>query len=177
MKPTLIAMVGLPRSGKSTIVEALRIKTGAPVVRRDAIRLAVHGQRYEPAAEPLIKTFDIYMIRSLFLAGHPVVIADETNYSQAARDHMRDPSWETVFYHVGTGASTCCLRAEQTNQRDLIPVITEMANRWEPFKSSDDVFVDWTANGTLVTKKYDGMRFNSTEEYVFDDGPGKNGAL
>lgn len=161
-KPTLIAMVGLPRSGKSTIVEALRIKTGAPVVRRDAIRLAVHGQRYEPAAEPLIKALDIYMIRSLFLAGHPLVIADETNYSKAARDHMRDPSWETVFYHVGTSASECMRRAILTNQPDLVPVIDSMSKRWEYFKTSDDVFVDWTDKGTLVTKKYEGSRTNTS---------------
>lgn len=168
-KPTLICMVGLPRSGKSTLCETLRIKTGAPVVRRDAIRLAIHGQRYEAQAEPLIKTFDIYMIRSLFLAGHPLVICDETNYSQAARDHMRDPSWETVFYHVGTAPSECILRAILTSQDDLIGVIDEMSKRWEPFLSSDEVFVDFTPNGTLVTKKYEGMRTNTTLP-VYDDG-------
>lgn len=175
-KPTLIAMVGLPRSGKSTIVEALRIKTGAPVVRRDAIRLAVHGQRYEAQAEPLIKTFDIYMIRSLFLAGHPLVICDETNYSQAARDHMRDDNWETVFYHVGTGPDECIRRALATNQSDLVPVIIGMNKRWEDFEFTDEIFVDFTPNGTLVTKKYEGMRTNTTP-LVYDDGPGIDGAL
>jgi tRNA uridine 5-carbamoylmethylation protein Kti12 len=89
MKPTLIAMVGLPRSGKSTIVGGLSKTLGCPVVRRDAIRLAVHGQRYLGPVEPFIKVLDIYMIKSLFLAGHEVVICDETNYSRAARDHMR----------------------------------------------------------------------------------------
>jgi predicted kinase len=162
-KPTLIAMVGLPRSGKSTIVEDLRVKLGAPIVRRDAIRLAVHGQRYEAAAEPLIKTIDLYMVRALFLAGHPVVICDETNFSRSARNHMRDARWDTVFHFVGTSWQVCCERAILTNQPDLIPVIQEMNARWEDFESTDRVLVDVTENGVIVDKLYDGMATNTTE--------------
>lgn len=153
VKPTLIAMVGLPRSGKSTIVEALSKRVGAPIVRRDAIRLALHGQRFEPTAEPMVKAISLYMIRSLFLAGHEVVICDETNFSGAARNSLRDASWDTVFYPVDTGVEECCRRAVATGQEDLIPVIQEMAARWESLNPSDEVFVDITDKGTLVTKK------------------------
>lgn len=153
-KPTLIAMVGLPRSGKSTTVAPLSKKLGAPIVRRDAIRLAVHGQRYASEAEPFIKALDLYMIRSLFLAGHDVVICDETNYSRAARNHMRDENWDTVFYHVPTGASVCMERAVKTAQEDLIPVIDGMVARWEDFLPSDEMLVDVTDSGTIVTKKF-----------------------
>lgn len=155
-KPTLIAMVGLPRSGKSTVCAELTKKLNAPIVRRDAIRLAIHGQRYEPAAEPLVKAFDLYMIRALFLAGHEVVICDETNYSRAARDHMRDPSWETVFLHLWTPSDLCIERAIQTDQADLIPVIAQMEARWEDFLPTDEMFVDAIKDGTIVTKKFDG---------------------
>lgn len=154
-KPTLIAFVGLPRSGKSTLTSKLSRQLGAPIVRRDAIRLAVHGQRYEPAAEPLIKTLDIYMIRSLFLAGHEIVICDETNYSRAARNHLRDEAWETVWYRVPTDATVCIERAYATEQYDLAPVIAEMAARWENFEPKDIMFTDVTDLGTIVTQQFE----------------------
>ena len=122
-KPILIAMMGLPRSGKSTIVAQLSKCQGAPIVRRDAIRLAIHGERFKIEAEPMVKAVSLYMIRSLFLAGHHMVICDETNYSRAARDYIKDPSWSTIFYPVLTSPDICIARAIETNQSDLIPVI------------------------------------------------------
>lgn len=155
-KPALIAMVGLPRSGKSTIVGELSKKLGAPIVRRDAIRLAVHGQRFALQAEPIVKAISLYMIRALFLTGHETVICDETNYSRAARASIGDPSWDTVFYPVSTPMEVCIERAHLTGQSDLATIIAEMAGRWEPLDSRDEVYVDITPEGTLVTKKFDG---------------------
>ena len=123
-------MVGLPRSGKSTISRELSKRLGAPVVNRDAIRLALHGQRYSPAAEPMVKTFSRYMIEALFLAGHDVVICDETNYSRAARQALKG-EWETRFYPVLTSPEVCKERAVLTGQADLIPVIDAMYARRE----------------------------------------------
>jgi tRNA uridine 5-carbamoylmethylation protein Kti12 len=140
MTNTLIAMVGLPRSGKSTISRDLSKKLGAPIVSRDCLRLAVHGQRYASAAEPLIKTLDVYMIRALFLAGHNLVIVDETNFSEAAREHLKDPSWDTLFYPVMTDVEICLERAKLTNQEDLIPIINQMNARWEPIDLDEWVF-------------------------------------
>lgn len=130
MSKTLIAMMGLPRSGKSTISKELAKSVGAPIVNRDAIRLAVHGQRYQPVAEPLIKTLDLYMIRSLFLAGHEVVICDETNYSEEARAHVSNGDWEVEWYPVLTHPDICKERALATDQSDLIPVIDDMYGRY-----------------------------------------------
>lgn len=137
----LIAMVGLPRSGKSTISGRLSKELGAPIVRRDAIRLALHGQRYVVEAEPMVKAMSLYMIRSLFLAGHEVVICDETNYSQEARRSLRDPSWNTVFYTVGTPPDVCKERAMATGQPDLVKVIDEMWARWDPLTEFDERFL------------------------------------
>ncbi len=137
MKPILIAMKGLPRSGKSTIVTSLRRELGAPVVRRDAIRLALHGIRYKTEAEPMVKALSLYMIRSLFLAGHEFVICDETNYSRATRDALKDPSWDTVFYEVNTSPEVCKERAILTEQPDLIPVIDSMWQRHEPLRDDE----------------------------------------
>lgn len=111
---------------------------GAPVVRRDAIRLALHGQRYEAAAEPMVKAMSIYMIRSLFTAGHEIVICDETNYSQAARDALKDDKWRTLFYEVKTSPEVCKERAVATDQADLIPVIDQMYARYEPLGPNDE---------------------------------------
>lgn len=131
-KPLLICMMGLPRSGKTTIVRELMKKHQAPVVRRDDIRLALHGQRYQKLAEPFIKAISDVMIRSLFLSGHEVVICDETNYSRATRDYHKSDGWDTVFYPVLTSPEVCKERAIATNQPDLCPVIDEMYGRYEP---------------------------------------------
>lgn len=138
----LIAMMGLPRSGKSTLARSLAKQIGAPIVSRDAIRLAVHGQRYEQAAEPLIKALDIYMVRALFEAGHDTVIVDETNYSKEARNHLRDPRWKILWYPVLTDPETCKERAIATNQKDLIMVIDEMAKRYVPLDPEEPLYPD-----------------------------------
>lgn len=161
-RPTLIAMKGLPRSGKSTIVAKLSLELGAPIVRRDAIRLALHGQRYIHDAEPMVKAISLYMIRALFEAGHTEVICDETNYSQAARDSLMDERWETVFYIVDTPPEVCKERAVMTGQPDLIPVIDSMVARHEPLRTTDTIYVDVTPNGVLVTKRYDELPDNPT---------------
>jgi tRNA uridine 5-carbamoylmethylation protein Kti12 len=137
-KPLLICMMGLPRSGKTTIVKALMKKHSAPVVRRDDIRLALHNQRYQSKAEPFVKAISDVMIRSLFLSGHDTVICDETNYSRAARDYHKSPDWKTVFYEIGTSPEVCKERAIATGQPDLIPVIDAMYARREPLGEDEE---------------------------------------
>jgi predicted kinase len=151
MNKTLLALHGLPRSGKSTICETLRKRLGAPVVRRDAIRLALHGQRYLSEAEPMVKAMSLYMIRSLFEAGHEVIVCDETNYSLAARNSLRDPGWFTIFYPVDTPPEVCIERAIATGQPDLIPIIKNMHLRHEPLQVWEEKFADITTEGTIVS--------------------------
>ena len=139
-KPLLIAMMGLPRSGKSTIVASLSRRLGAPIVRRDAIRLALHGQRFQAKSEPMVKAISLYMIRALFLSGHEVVICDETNYSRATRDSLREAGWRTQFYHVDTSPEVCKKRAVATKQEDLIPIIDSMWARYEPLGDDEEVY-------------------------------------
>lgn len=140
-KPTLIAMQGLPRSGKSTIVAKLSEKLGAPIVRRDAIRLAMHGPtRWIEGAEPMVKVISMYMIKSLFLSGHKVVICDETNYSKAARESLKSKDWDVVFHPVYTEPDVCKRRAILTGQHDLIPVIDGMWARRQPLEDHEPRF-------------------------------------
>lgn len=144
--PILIAMMGLPRSGKSTIATQLSKELSCPIVCKDSIRLALHGQRYQAEAEDYVRAIAKTMIKSLFLRGHEVVIADETHYSKSSRNHIKDPLWEIVWYPVQTPADICIERAKATGQEDLIPVINEMNSRFEPLEESDRLFKGWRRN-------------------------------
>jgi predicted kinase len=141
-KALVIAMVGLPRSGKSTIVKQLSKDLGAPIVRRDDIRLALHGQRYEQLAEEFVKAISDVMLRSLILSGHKVIIVDETNYSRAARERLKGPDRDVVFYEVPTPPEVCIERAIKTNQADLIGVIQDMWDRREPLGENEPRYLD-----------------------------------
>lgn len=145
--PTLIAMHGLPRSGKSTIARELSKQLSAPIVNQDEIRLALHGQVYYKDAEPFTRGIKKVMIAALFGAGHEWVIADETHYSRAARDFVRnDDLWNTVFYEVPTSADVCLKRAADTQQPWLYDVIKDMANRHEPLDLIHDKVYTVMAN-------------------------------
>jgi len=118
---TLIAMVGLPRSGKSTWAKA----TGYPIVNRDAIRLALHGERFISDAEALVKVHALYMIKSLFLAGNKIVILDETNTTRARRDFWVEAGkWTTYFKAMTVGADRCKERAKDDGE--ILGVIDRM---------------------------------------------------
>lgn len=80
------------------------------------------------------------MIHSLFLSGHEYVIADETHWSRASRDFIRDGPWDTVFYPVPTSPEVCLERAAATNQPWLYKVIQEMALRHEPLEPDENVW-------------------------------------
>lgn len=107
-KPALILTVGLPRSGKSTWARA----KGVPVVCPDSVRLALHGQEYEPLAEPFVWAAVKLFVRSLFGAGHRTVILDACNVTRKRRDEWRNAEWETFFVPFGATAEECIRRAE-----------------------------------------------------------------
>src|SRR5882672_916000 len=58
----LICTVGLPRSGKSTWARSQSF----PIVCPDAIRIAIHGQRFISEAEPFVWATAKAMVRALF---------------------------------------------------------------------------------------------------------------
>lgn len=119
-------------------------RLGAPMVNRDSIRLALHGHRYLAKPEPYIKAISRTMIEALFIAGHDIIICDETNYSQAARDALKSPDWTTWWLEVPTSPEVCKERAFATGQPDLIAVIDEMWARREPLSTSDNPrIMDW----------------------------------
>lgn len=137
----LIMTYGLPRSGKSTWSNA----QGYPIVNPDAIRLAKTGQRWWGPIEHEIWATARTMVRSLFLAGHKVVILDSTCGTRRQRDTFLpspDVPWERYTKYIDTPADECCRRAE-TTYPELVPVIEFMKECWEPVMMDENIGV-WT---------------------------------
>lgn len=120
----VIVMAGLPRSGKSTWA----LKQGYPIVCRDSIRLALHGQAYIPEAEEMITVLETQMVKALFFAGHATVIVDSTHITAKLRSRWDSPLWDTQLQIMKTSKDKCMRRAEVTNP-NLIPVIEWMVSQ------------------------------------------------
>lgn len=127
MGKALILTVGLPRSGKTTWVEA----QGYPIVNPDSIRLALHGERFISLAEPFVWAIAKVMVRSLFLAGHHTVILDACNATEKRRDEWLSDDWKVWFHPVDTPVSVCIERAKSKGDEEIIPIIERMAESLE----------------------------------------------
>ncbi len=133
----LICTVGLPRSGKSTWARG----QAYPIVNPDAIRLAMHGQRFSAQAEPFVWLHAKLMVRSLFGAGHKYVILDATNVSRKRRDEWRSESeWGLFFKHIITDPETCLQRAIAANDGAMMDVINRMEREFEPLGADEKVW-------------------------------------
>jgi predicted kinase len=130
----LIMTVGLPRCGKST----WSMKQGHPVVNPDSIRLALHGQPFIGEAEPFVWAIAKTMVRSLFLAGHEVVILDATNLTRKRRDEWKSDLWEREFKKFLVAKIVCIRRAMDTDREYLIPVIEKMSEDYEPVEKDEE---------------------------------------
>jgi predicted kinase len=124
---TLILLVGLPRSGKTTWAK----EQGFPIVNPDSIRLAIHGQRFVSVAEPFVWAVAKTMVRALFLAGHTTVILDATNTTRKRRDEWKSDDCETRFMQISTAESICISRANEMGDTEIVPVIERMARQFE----------------------------------------------
>lgn len=123
----LILTVGLPQSGKTTWAKS----TTFPIVNRDAIRLALHGEQYLAAAEDMVSVLEMNMVKALFLAGHDNVIVDATHVSQKRRDRWISDKWLVVLKVLTTPKEVCIARAQESNNLVLVPVIERMAGNWD----------------------------------------------
>lgn len=130
---TIQLMVGLPRSGKSTVVKHLVQTKGWPVVNRDSIRLAVHGKEFIAKTEDFISYLEIKMVESLYLAGHNNIIIDSTNCTKAKRDRWKQFVGDgKVFYHVCDRSAGGCIRqAKSEGNERLVKTINEMAENYD----------------------------------------------
>ena len=132
MNKTLVLMCGLPRSGKTTRARELSHLDGSPIVCPDAIRLALHGQRYIESAEPYVWSIARTMVEALFRAGHDAVLVDATHGSRKRRDFWKSPQWRRVFVTLDTPKAVCLERAAKEGDTEIRAVIERMAATWEP---------------------------------------------
>lgn len=127
----LILTVGLPMSGKSTWAKT----QGHPIVNPDSIRLALHGQRFQPEAEGFVWATAFLMADALFKAGHDAVIIDATNNTQKRRDEwIRKFQKKCAIEYkvISTSEAECIKRAESEGDMIIIPVIKRMSAEFQP---------------------------------------------
>jgi len=123
----LILMVGLPYSGKSTIARSFK----HPIVCPNQIRIALHGQRYEPLAEPMVWAMAKVFVRSLFLAGHDQVVLDACSVTSSRRDDWIDEAWTRSYVVCDVSKIACMTRAQNNNDSYILPIIDRMATYLE----------------------------------------------
>lgn len=124
----LVATVGLSLSGKSTWAKS----QAWPIVCPDAVRLAIHGERFIGRAEPFVWATVKAMVRALFLAGHKIVILDACNTTRKRREDWISREWDTFFKVIDTSREVCERRAREEKEEVLLPVIERMAEQYEP---------------------------------------------
>ena len=136
--PRMYVMVALPRSGKSTYVE--KHLADIPRVSADQLRLLIHGRRYLAEKEHLVWWVRGIMLRALMQQELDVVI-DQTNTTRARRKELirlaEEYGYTTVAVILERDIGTCKERAVRTGQEDLIPVIEEYAQAYEPVSESE----------------------------------------
>jgi len=124
---TLILLVGLPYSGKSTWAK----KQPHPTVNPDAIRVALHGQRFIGEAEPYVWAIAKTMVKSLFLCGHDTVILDATNTTEERRKAWDSSKWSVETHYFNASEAECLGRAADANDHEIEPIIVKMAEQFE----------------------------------------------
>jgi len=135
VKKLLVLTVGLPRSGKTTWARL----QGVPIVSPDAIRLALHGHRFEALAEPFVWAIAKVMVRALFRAGHYTVIVDACNNTRKRRDEWRSDEWALSFMRIETSTEECLRRADAEHDDYIIPIIKRMSDQFEPIADDEKV--------------------------------------
>jgi predicted kinase len=115
----LVLLVGLPYSGKSTYAKSMH----DPVVNPDAIRVALHGQKFVGSMEPYVWAIAKSMVKALFLSGHNVVILDATNTTKERRKEWLSRDWRTFIKVIPTDKTKCIERANNLGDDIIIPII------------------------------------------------------
>ena len=129
----LILTVGFPRSGKSTWARM----ENYPIVNPDAIRLALHGQRFYAPAEPMVWVVAHIMVESLFAAGAHVVVLDSCNNTRKRRDEWKSDLWFRSYELVSTPADECRRRALLNDDSEILPVIDRMEAEFEEVQKEE----------------------------------------
>lgn len=155
----LTAMLGMPRSGKSTFSDQWQQMPDPDglhrvVVSGDNVRLGMHGMRYVYIAEPLVHGVYQTMIRTLLLNKRLHILMDDTHTSiQSIRTALTINS-DAEFICVLTSPEICIERAFKTNQGDLEPVIQRMWQNLNTLIRSKHPDIAVRRDGIKVEKEY-----------------------
>ena len=137
----LFFLVGLPRSGKSTIANAWQNdeiefiadhiaykkrgeKRRKVIVSADAVRLSF-GHRFNKDVEHLVWSTVETMVKTYLLMEYDVLL-DETNTTQQRIKQIFRWDKNAQWAYISTDVATCMSRAVETEQSDLIPIIERM---------------------------------------------------
>ena len=175
MSDRLYMMIGLARSGKSTLsrrwlnreidftIDGSTVASQfnlepRVVVCADEWRLAL-GHRYNSYLEPMIHPQVRIAVRAL-LHTHNVLI-DETNTNRMSIIQWLEEDIDAIPVFVNTLPSLCKERALKSNQPDLVPVIDRMAiNLTKTFGGHLDI------HGTVSKLREEAMIRNSFNRIV-----------
>lgn len=135
----LTCTVGLPYAGKSQWCLEQRSMYGKPTVSPDAIRVALHGQRYIQKMEPIVWDFVDTMVEALFRAGHGDVVLDSTMINRERRQRIiqRHRDVTVVWKEFPASATECIERARAVGDEEIIPIIERMARNYEPVEDDE----------------------------------------
>ncbi len=134
-KERRVLLIGLPKSGKSTLIRRHFIPGGYAVVCPDDVRLALHGQRFIAKAEPFVWATIHVMVEALLFSGNKVVI-DGTFTTRKRRQPWEDLN--PTFCWIKTNEEVCLERAREENDQEIIPVIQRQAAQ---FEEPDEYFI------------------------------------
>lgn len=140
----LYFLIGLPRSGKSTIakkwqngninivnhnIEYNNVSCNYNpriIVNADSIRLALHGQAYIQEAEEMIHTVKNLIIKTYLLMNYDILV-DGTHTSQWSIEQLLKIRSDAEYLLIDTPVEVCKQRAIDTNKEYLLIPIERMA--------------------------------------------------
>lgn len=112
---SLLMMVGLPGTGKSSVVEGLAQFMPFVVVSTDSVRLHMRNQPTYTAAEMMLVYEVCYAIIESRLREGQRVIFDASNYLAARREHMMK-----IAKRAGAPVAVCYVQAAQETIRQRL---------------------------------------------------------
>ena len=136
LNKTLIVLIGLPRSGKSSWCNSQPY----PVVEMDKVRLDFYGKRFLQEYEDEAKDYAKKKIRLLF--SYPsinTVILDDCNISYLDRNFWLSYEWSTKYQLINTPKEVCIDRAYRREEDEgLVIVIEKMNEEFEKIKKESE---------------------------------------
>lgn len=131
----IFILIGLPRSGKSTIREMILDKHFYIVpVSADDLRYEIYNQRYWENGESDVWNFRKHHLNSLMKNGTTILI-DETNTTIKRRAPLLklcdEFGYTPIYIHIDTDKEICVERAKKINDTYIIPTIERMSEQFE----------------------------------------------